>query len=443
MHLDGHSDAAPSRFEQIEAALQDRDFETLDVDEDPVGLDLAAAAKLIQRSHFDRDCLDLLQEGIRLSQAAHPAGVAGVERGASRLAGDGALDDFDWRTTTRVPGDMSAQIVGCLWIRLEGEHTPAWSRPIRELQRIDADIGPHVEAGHARSNSLAKKGGHRGFIIGWKQPAVLGQDADVRAIDHPLQPCLTVEKLKAQVAQLAGSPSLPGFGTKPPAQPIGRSRGHPCLHHVSLLARIVVGRLGRVNLSLPPDLTAVAGGWTMGKGNRPLDRRIDMSLIIDGYNLLHVTGRLGRGRGPGVLEKARLALLNLLVESLPPEELPATTIVFDARHAPPDVPHSLEHRGLAVRFAHQHEEADELIEELIRSDSAPRRLTVVSSDHRLQAAARRRRAKAVDSESWLEALLRDRHQRRQQRPSPAKPEGEISPSEVEYWLHEFDTRKDP
>ena len=38
------------------------------------------------------------------------------------------------------------------------------------------------------------------------------------------------------------------------------------------------------------------------------------------------------------------------------------------------------------------------IEELIRKESAPRRLTVVSSDHRVQRAARRR--KAMRSTPW-------------------------------------------
>jgi hypothetical protein len=103
----------------------------------------------------------------------------------------------------------------------------------------------------------------------------------------------------------------------------------------------------------------------------------------------------------------------------------------------------LEHRGLAVRFAHKSEEADELIEELIRGDSAPKRLTVVSSDHRLQTAARRRRAKAVDSESWWETLLRARRERQKEPPAKGKPEGEISASEVEYWLHEFESEKEP
>ena len=68
-----------------------------------------------------------------------------------------------------------------------------------------------------------------------------------------------------------------------------------------------------------------------------------------------------------------------------------TTIVFDAKQAPPGLPHQLDHGGITVIFARGYDDADELIEELIASNSTPRRLTVVSSDHRIQRAARRRR----------------------------------------------------
>ncbi len=59
-----------------------------------------------------------------------------------------------------------------------------------------------------------------------------------------------------------------------------------------------------------------------------------MSLVIDGYNLMHVAGILGRGVGPGSLQRSRLALLNFLAESLDPRELPRTTVVFDSHDAP-------------------------------------------------------------------------------------------------------------
>src|SRR4051794_30536608 len=70
-----------------------------------------------------------------------------------------------------------------------------------------------------------------------------------------------------------------------------------------------------------------------------------MALIIDGYNLMHAAGILGRGVGPGSLERSRLALLHFVVESLDQAELAATTVVFDARAAPPGLPRELKHRG--------------------------------------------------------------------------------------------------
>lgn len=163
-----------------------------------------------------------------------------------------------------------------------------------------------------------------------------------------------------------------------------------------------------------------------------------MSILIDGYNLMHAAGILGRGIGQGGLERSRLALLNFVAESAPPADLPHTTIVFDARQAPPGLPHRLIHRGLTVLFATAHASADELIEELIRADHAPRRLTVVSSDHRLQRAARRRRAKAVDSDRWYEEMVRQRTARGLSEPAaPLKP-ALAAASEVEYWLGQFD-----
>ncbi len=163
-----------------------------------------------------------------------------------------------------------------------------------------------------------------------------------------------------------------------------------------------------------------------------------MPLLIDGYNLLSAVGILGRGVGPGSLQRARLALLNFLAESLEPSEIPRTTVVFDAADPPPGLPRSVSHRGLTVRFASQYEDADALIEELIRADSAPRRLTVVSSDHRLQRAARRRKAKFIDSDAWYARIVRQRRERRESTPeTPAKPPVPLLEEDVDYWIRQF------
>ncbi len=165
-----------------------------------------------------------------------------------------------------------------------------------------------------------------------------------------------------------------------------------------------------------------------------------MSLIVDGYNLIHAAGIIGRGIGPGGLERSRLALLNFIVESIDPAEIPNATIVFDAQNAPPGLPHTLSHRGLLVRFAPSPGDADALIEDLIRRESAPRRLTVVSSDHRLQRAAKRRKARAVDSDVWFDEIKTRRKQKTQARADDAesaKSDRPPSSSEIEFWLTRF------
>ena len=164
-----------------------------------------------------------------------------------------------------------------------------------------------------------------------------------------------------------------------------------------------------------------------------------MLYIIDGYNLLNVANVPVPIRGRANLEKARLALLNFLAESLDPDKVPQTVVVFDAHDPPPGLPREMRHKGLLVRFAPRDEDADTLIEELIREDSAPHRLTVVSSDHRIQRAAKRRRARAVDSDVWFAEVLRARQQRRQAAAEgPERPSGPLLEEDVRYWLREFE-----
>ena len=161
-----------------------------------------------------------------------------------------------------------------------------------------------------------------------------------------------------------------------------------------------------------------------------------MSLLIDGYNLMHATGIVGRG-GPGGFERARQGLLNFLVASIEASELRRTVVVFDAVHAPPGLPRTIDFGGLIVRYATGDEGADALIEALIREESAPARLTVVSSDHRLHRAARRRKATPIDSDKWYAQAV-ERRRRRQSEPPTSTAPLTVPEDEVEYWLREFD-----
>jgi hypothetical protein len=163
-----------------------------------------------------------------------------------------------------------------------------------------------------------------------------------------------------------------------------------------------------------------------------------MLLLIDGYNLLHASGVASRHHGRTGLERARLGLLDFLASTITPQERARTTVVFDAADAPPGLPAIRDHAGMTIRFVRDHACADELIEHLIEQCRAPRSLTVVSSDHRLHRAARRRKAQPIDSEAWLAQLVAARRKRSPgEADASAKPTGPLSPTEVAHWVEVF------
>ena len=163
-------------------------------------------------------------------------------------------------------------------------------------------------------------------------------------------------------------------------------------------------------------------------------------LLIDGYNLLYAAG-LGAARyGPGDLQRARQALLRKLFELLTPAEITRTAVVFDARQPPPHLPPHWYIHGLRVVYARPHGDADLLLEQLIDEHSHPSQLTIVSSDQRLQRAAKSRRAAATNSEEFLEFLTQRRRSRTQIElplPEQAAPTKDVAAAELAYWMGVF------
>jgi predicted RNA-binding protein with PIN domain len=169
-----------------------------------------------------------------------------------------------------------------------------------------------------------------------------------------------------------------------------------------------------------------------------------MNLVIDGYNLLHVMGAMRPRLGAEGLRSVRRGLLLRLVDAVREHQV---TVVFDAADAPPDVPIEELYRGIRILFARRKgEQADDVIEDLLKSDSAPKRLTVVSNDQRLSRAAKRRGATSWSCAEFLEWL--DVQHRRQ---SPSSAEAELrdkdeglNPNQLAHWLREFqDLDQDP
>jgi predicted RNA-binding protein with PIN domain len=167
-----------------------------------------------------------------------------------------------------------------------------------------------------------------------------------------------------------------------------------------------------------------------------------MSWLIDGYNLMYAMGVLQGRKSPTGLKYARNRLLDLLRGAYG-EESSQVTVVFDASDSPPGAAEELEYQGLHIRFAVREPEADDLIEDLIQHESVPRRLTVVSDDHRIQQAARRRQCEVLGCGAYLDWLA---DHRRPQRPPPepvGRTEGVPVP-DTDHWLREFgDIEADP
>jgi predicted RNA-binding protein with PIN domain len=166
-----------------------------------------------------------------------------------------------------------------------------------------------------------------------------------------------------------------------------------------------------------------------------------MPYLIDGYNLLFATGRLtGRG-GKHTLQSSRKWLLIEVVRWHGPEAS-SVTVVFDARGAPAGVPAEDEHGGVRVLFA-RGQTADDLIEEMIRDESAPRLLAVVSDDHRIQQAARRRDCQVLGClDYWERCQQRQLSSTGPARAEPAKPDGS-SEEETRRWLEVFGDTDEP
>jgi predicted RNA-binding protein with PIN domain len=166
-----------------------------------------------------------------------------------------------------------------------------------------------------------------------------------------------------------------------------------------------------------------------------------MPYLIDGYNLLFAVGRLTARSGKGALEASRKWLLVEVVRWHGPEAS-AVTVVFDASKAPPGRSGEREHGGVRVLFA-QGQTADDVIEELIRDESSPRSLTVVSDDNRIKNAARRRGCDVLGCLDYVERWHQPRPVSESvPQPESAKPD-DSTEEEKRRWLDAFKDIDDP
>lgn len=168
-----------------------------------------------------------------------------------------------------------------------------------------------------------------------------------------------------------------------------------------------------------------------------------MPFLIDGNNLIFALREVGLEVDRGGLfrlvsrfARSRKRLSGRIASGK------AICIVFDGPAPYGPLARQFEDEHIDVRFA-PGGTADEVIMEHISTNSAPRRLTVVSTDREIRTAARRRRCKSKTSEEFARMLLRMLEKPTRVAPTepPEKRVG-LTPEQARAWLKELNIPQD-
>lgn len=157
-----------------------------------------------------------------------------------------------------------------------------------------------------------------------------------------------------------------------------------------------------------------------------------MPVIIDGYNLLRLVEKVSETQTLTDVAMCRIVsdylrhigqIGEVVFDGIGPRE----KAVFQ------NLP------NLEVTFSGSQTEADSVIETRITANTAPKRLIVVSSDHRIQNAALKRKAVSLKCEVFWAEMMQTLAKvlRKRKLAEPLEKRQGITEAETEYWLKVF------
>jgi predicted RNA-binding protein with PIN domain len=153
-------------------------------------------------------------------------------------------------------------------------------------------------------------------------------------------------------------------------------------------------------------------------------------LLVDAYNVLHVTGVL-----PPELSGLEAPDLADLVAASRWGRHQAVLVCDGTK--PKDV-RAAERGHVRVSYAGGGASADAAIERMLEESSHPRRITVVTNDRAVQRAARRRGASVLGAEAFLRQLALDAARAPRTRRAVARRDpGPLTDRQVDAWLRYF------
>ncbi|MHC4113348.1 MAG: NYN domain-containing protein [Planctomycetota bacterium] len=153
-------------------------------------------------------------------------------------------------------------------------------------------------------------------------------------------------------------------------------------------------------------------------------------IIIDGHNLLHSIVNISE-EAESINDVQLCWIVSRYLRAIRKQG----EIIFDGT-GPRDKSQFDNIANLEVCFAGLAKDADTVIENKIKANTAPKRLSIVSSDRRLRDAARARKATAVKSEIFWENLQKQLKRKKPVKEPEAKRIG-LSESETKQWLELF------
>jgi predicted RNA-binding protein with PIN domain len=160
-----------------------------------------------------------------------------------------------------------------------------------------------------------------------------------------------------------------------------------------------------------------------------------MPFLIDGYNLQRQIHKID----PEFETLSDTYLCNILSRYLKAIR-DQGQIIFDGI-GPPDKTEFENLDNIEVIFTGRNIDADSVIEQKIKANTAPKRLVVVSSDRRLRAGAAKRKAIGIKSEDFWPMITSQLQRRVKRRVEPRSKHDGLTQSETDQWLDFFGMEK--
>ena len=157
-----------------------------------------------------------------------------------------------------------------------------------------------------------------------------------------------------------------------------------------------------------------------------------MPVVIDGNNLLYAAR--------AVEDPDRLIGRSMLCDALGEWARRCDEqvhIVFDGPAPAAPLAAQIGHPGIQTSYSGAGVSADSVVMNIIETNSAARRLLVVSTDRAIVRVAKRRRARPVRSEDFWARLKGDLARQPRQKSEPEEKEAGLSPEATQQWLDEF------